>query len=37
MSCEKRGKIWRVSYRHNGVLYKEIFDTEKQARREMPL
>ena len=32
MSCEKRGKVWRVSYRHNGVIYKETFDTEKQAR-----
>lgn len=32
MSCEKRGKVWRVSYRHNGVIYRETFDTEKQAR-----
>ena len=32
MSCEKRGKVWRVSYRYNGVVYKETFDTEKQAR-----
>ena len=32
MSCEKRGKVWRVSYRHNGVVYRESFDTEKQAR-----
>ena len=23
MSCEKRGKVWRVSYRYNGVVYKE--------------
>ena len=32
MSCEKRGKVWRVSYRHNGVVYRETYDTEKQAR-----
>ena len=32
MSVEKRGKVWRVSYRHNGKQYKESFDTEKQAR-----
>ena len=32
MSVEKRGKVWRVSYRHNGKQYKETFETEKQAR-----
>ena len=31
MSVEKRGKVWRVSYRHNGKQYKETFETEKQA------
>lgn len=32
MSVEKRGKVWRVSYRHDGKVYRETFDTEKQAR-----
>lgn len=32
MSYKKRGKVWRVNYRYNGVVYKETFDTEKQAR-----
>lgn len=31
MSVEKRGKKWRVSYRHNGKIYKETFDTEREA------
>ncbi len=32
MSCEKRGKVWRVSYRHHGIVYRETYGTEKQAR-----
>ena len=32
MSVEKRGKVWRVSYRHEGKVYRESFETEKQAR-----
>lgn len=31
MSVEKRGKVWRVSYRHDGKVYRETFETEKQA------
>ena len=32
MSVEKRGKVWRVSYRHGDKVYRETFETEKQAR-----
>ena len=32
MSCEKRGQVWRVSYRYHGAVYRETYETEKQAR-----
>ena len=36
MSYEKRGKVWRVNYRYNGVVYKETFDTEKLPKGHFP-